>query len=77
MVVAEYTPQHRFYGSVHGKLCIGLEQCGQLDAAKTAGQVAIEHTPQDLFSVHSMAHVWDTLSLPDKVVSLLLRHVVQ
>ena len=54
----------RFYGNVYGKLCFGYEECGQYSEAEKAGSVALEHTPNDIWAIHSMAHVYEETLRP-------------
>ena len=43
-----------------GKLCFGYEQNNQVGLAEKAGDLALRHTPKDIWSIHSMAHVKDS-----------------
>ena len=45
-----------------GKLCFGFEENCQFVQAETAGTKALEHTPQDIWAIHSMAHVYEETS---------------
>ena len=45
------------YRSVNGKLCFGFEECNQFDEAERAGAIALEHTPNDIWAIHSIAHI--------------------
>lgn len=56
-VASTYQISDRFYGSVHGKLCFGYEEMYQYAEAEKAGQKALEHTPNDIWSTHSIAHL--------------------
>jgi hypothetical protein len=38
-----------FCRNIHGKLCFGYEECGQFAAAEKAGDVALDHTPNDIW----------------------------
>ncbi len=58
-VVDEYRPNDRYYGNVLGKLCFGLQENLQFEAAERQGKKALEHTPKDVWAIHSMAHVYD------------------
>ena len=40
-----------------GKLCFGFEENCQFVQAEAAGMSALEHTPRDIWAIHSMAHV--------------------
>ena len=52
-----YKKSDRFYGSVHGKLCFGYEEMNQFAEAEEAGRKALEHTPNDIWTIHSIAHL--------------------
>lgn len=56
-VVDEYPKTDKFYGNVYGKLCFGYEECGQFDEAERAGSMALDHTPNDIWTIHSLTHV--------------------
>lgn len=56
-VASAYKKSDRFYGSVHGKLCFGYEEMNQFVEAEEAGQKALEHTPNDIWTIHSIAHL--------------------
>ena len=43
--------------NIYGKLCFGYEECGQYKAAEEAGAVALDHTPNDIWAIHSVVHV--------------------
>ena len=58
-VVQEYPLTHRYYGNVQGKLCFGYEECGQIGLAKNAGDISITHTPNDIWTIHSIGHIYD------------------
>ena len=58
-VIQEYPKTHRYYGNVQGKLCFGYEECGQLGLAEKAGEISIAHTPNDIWTIHSISHVRD------------------
>jgi tetratricopeptide (TPR) repeat protein len=45
------------YGNVLGMLCFGLEENGHYAKAEGYGRKAVELNPDDLWSVHSVAHV--------------------
>ena len=42
-----------------GKLCFGFEENCQFMQAEAAGTKALEHTPRDIWAIHSMAHVYE------------------
>ena len=46
--------------NVHGKLCFGYEEMGNLQMAYKHGQIALDHTPNDIWSIHAMSHVFDS-----------------
>ena len=56
-VVTNYEKSERFYGSIHGKLCFGYEEMYQYGEAEKAGQIALAHTPNDIFTIHSISHL--------------------
>jgi len=56
-VLKEYFPHDRFYGTIYGKLCFGYEECNQFEEAEKAGAIALNHTPNDIWAIHSMTHV--------------------
>ena len=58
-VVHEYPQTHRYHGNVQGKLCFGYEECGQIALAEKAGQISIAHTPNDIWTIHSIGHIRD------------------
>ncbi len=44
-------------GNVYGMMCFGLEEMGQYSKAEGYGRKAVELNPNDLWSIHSVAHV--------------------
>ena len=58
-VVKEYPETHRYYGNVQGKLCFGYEECGQIELAEKAGAISLNHTPNDIWTIHSISHIKD------------------
>ena len=46
-----------FLRNIMGKLCFGFEENCQYVQAEAAGMTALEHTPRDIWAIHSMAHV--------------------
>ena len=43
--------------SVNGKLCFGYEECNQFAEAEKTGAIALEHTPNDIWAIHAIAHI--------------------
>ena len=43
--------------NVWGKVCFGFEENCQFVQAEAAGERALEHTPRDIWAIHSMSHV--------------------
>ena len=70
-VVTEYNVSDRFYGSVFGKLCFGFEECNQFDEAEKAGAIALDHTPNDIWAIHSIAHIKEETQKPHAGLKLL------
>jgi len=71
-VVKHFSQHDRFYGTVHGKLCFGFEENGQIAQAEREGEIALNHTPKDLWAIHSMSHVYDTKFDADRGIEFLL-----
>ena len=61
----------RFYGNVYGKLCFGYEESDQHEEAEKVGLIAIEHTPNDIWAIHSLAHVYEETLKCRKGISFL------
>ena len=38
-------------------MCFGYEECNQFSEAEKAGAIALNHTPNDIWAVHSLSHV--------------------
>ena len=70
-VVTEYSKSDRFYGTVNGKLCFGFEECNQFDEAERAGAIALDHTPNDIWAIHSIAHIKEETQRPRDGLKLL------
>lgn len=45
------------YGNLLGMISFGLEECGEYARAETMGREAVRLNPDDLWAVHSVAHV--------------------
>ena len=58
-VIKEYPQEHRYFGNVHGKLCFGHEECGQIELAEKSGNISLSHTPNDIWTIHSISHIKD------------------
>ena len=43
--------------TVNGKLCFGFEECNQFDEAERTGAIALDHTPNDIWAIHAIAHI--------------------
>ena len=43
--------------NVYGKLCFGHEEMNQFSEAEKTGAIALEHTPNDIWAIHSIAHI--------------------
>lgn len=52
-----YTSDHPAFGYVNGCYAFALEETGEYDRADTVGRMAVEHTPDDAWGVHAVAHV--------------------
>jgi tetratricopeptide (TPR) repeat protein len=56
-VVSAWHPDMSGYGNVLGMLSFGLEECGEYSEAEKIGRRAVEINPEDLWSIHAVAHV--------------------
>lgn len=54
------------YGFVQGMYAYALEECGELDAAERWGRKAFERNPEDLWAIHSVAHVLEMQGRSDE-----------
>ena len=54
------------YGNVLGMLAFGLEENGQYEAAERYGREAVARNPNDLWGVHSVAHVLEMQNRHDE-----------
>ncbi|AXS42421.1 tetratricopeptide repeat protein [Breoghania sp. L-A4] len=58
-VMKTYTPDHPAYGYVQGCYAFALEESGDYGCAERIGRMAVEHTPDDAWGVHAVAHVFE------------------
>lgn len=56
-VLPSWSPDMPNHGNVLGMIAFGLEECGQYEAAERYGREAVAINSDDLWSVHSVAHV--------------------
>ena len=56
---------------MNGKLCFGFEECNQFDEAERAGAIALDHTPNDIWAIHSIAHIKEETQRPRDGLKLL------
>lgn len=47
------------YGFVQGMYAYALEECGELEEAERYGRAAFDRNPEDLWAIHSVAHVME------------------
>jgi hypothetical protein len=55
--ITSFSHTFRIFRSVYGKLCFGYEECSQFAQAERAGSIALEHTPNDIWAIHSITHI--------------------
>ena len=63
------------YGFVLGCHAFGLEESGDYAGAERAGRRAVEINPQDAWSVHAVAHVFEMQDRTDEGIAWLDRHI--
>jgi tetratricopeptide (TPR) repeat protein len=56
-VFRAWTPDMPGYGAVCGMYSFGLEECGEYEQAEAFGRKAVDLNPDDLWAIHSVAHV--------------------
>ena len=60
-------------GYVQGMLAFGLEECGDYEAARTAGMAALDSDPQDVWAIHAVTHVNEMQGRTEAGVAFLER----
>eukprot|EP00116_Pleurobrachia_bachei_P004162 sb/3464424/ len=71
-VISHYNkPGTPHYGLIHGKLCFGYAEMGEYAEAEKAGRKALEIFPLDSWALHAMAHTYENMVAPEKVVSVI------
>lgn len=63
------------YGFLLGMLAFGLEEAGELERAERLARRAVELNPEDLWSIHAVAHVLETRDRPREGAAWLARPV--
>ena len=56
-IIQKINIYYDFSRNVYGKLCFGHEEMNQFSEAEKAGAIALEHTPNDIWAIHSIAHI--------------------
>ena len=59
------------YGNVLGMIAFGLEESGQYEAAERYGREAVERNPDDMWSIHAVAHVLEMQQRHDEGLAWL------
>lgn len=70
-VLASYTPSHPAYGFVMGCYAFALEETGAYQKAESCGLQAVEHTPDDAWGLHAVAHVYDMTAQSQRAITLI------
>lgn len=70
-VLPSWTPDVANYGNVLGMLAFGLEELGAYEDAESFGREAAARNPDDLWAVHSVAHVMEMQQRPSDGVDWL------
>ena len=65
------------YSFVLGMLAFGLEECGDYAQAEAFGRQSIALNPDDLWAIHSVAHVMEMQGRLDEGIALIDRPVEQ
>ncbi|MCP4303388.1 MAG: tetratricopeptide repeat protein, partial [bacterium] len=60
-------------GFVYGMTCMGLEETGDFERAEGVGRRGAELEPDDLWSVHSVAHVMEAQGRLDEGIDWMVR----
>jgi len=69
--IVAWTPAMADYGYVLGCLAFALEETGAFDSALMAGQRANEHTPDDAWGAHAVAHCYEMTGRPEQGLAWL------
>jgi tetratricopeptide (TPR) repeat protein len=56
-ILGAWSDQVPGYGCVQGMYAYALEECGAYEEAERWGRQAVERNPEDLWAIHSVAHV--------------------
>lgn len=65
-VLGGWTERDPGYSYVQGMYAYALEECGEYDAAERWGREAAERNPEDLWAIHSVAHVMEMQGRSDE-----------